>query len=55
VAPNCHDAFVAAISCPAIKLKFASALVETAPDWTEAFIIENLIKLELNVLFFGKK
>lgn len=27
---------VAAISCPAIKLKFASALSETAPDWTEA-------------------
>jgi len=44
VAPNCHDAFVAAISCPAIKLKFASALVETAPDWTEARMKEMFLQ-----------
>ncbi|KAM8702403.1 hypothetical protein ACLKA7_007734 [Drosophila subpalustris] len=35
ISPNCHDAFVAAISCPAIKLKFAAAMLETAPKWTE--------------------
>ncbi|XP_034490329.1 uncharacterized protein LOC117793972 [Drosophila innubila] len=44
VSPKCQDAFVAAISCPAIKLKFSSALSETAPDWTDEKFKEMFLK-----------
>jgi len=40
ISPNCHDAFVAAIACPAIKLKFAAAILKTAPEWTEGKLKE---------------
>nr|XP_044250968.1 uncharacterized protein LOC108054111 [Drosophila takahashii] len=35
VSPKVHDAFVAAITCPAIKFKFLPSMKSTAQEWTD--------------------
>ncbi|XP_070072370.1 uncharacterized protein [Drosophila takahashii] len=53
VDPKCHDAFVAAVSCPAIKLKFLPAIRQSAPEWTDqklkAMFLKHASKFSDNV------
>ncbi|XP_070069502.1 uncharacterized protein [Drosophila takahashii] len=53
VDPKCHDAFVAAVSCPAIKLKFLPAIRQSTPEWTDqklkAMFLKHASKFSDNV------